>query len=302
MPELPDLTLYLTHLEQRVQDQPLLDVRLASMFLLRTVEPPLDVLIGQPVKRLSRIGKQLVFTFNAKDDALHNAELHMVIHLMISGRLRWKEPEASIAGRNVVAGFDFPEGTLIFTEASKKKRASLRVVDDAGLAALDLGGLEVFEVSVQEFVERLRDSGHTLKRALTDQRVFAGIGNAYSDEILLRARMSPFKRAGALSDEEGQILFDATRAVMTEWTERLMASTGDKFPDKVTAFHKQMAVHGKYKEPCPVCGSPVQRIRYAENEANYCAGCQTGGKLLADRSLSRLLKDNWPKRLEDLET
>ncbi len=298
MPELPDLTLYLTHLEQRVQGQPLLDVRLASMFLLRTVEPPLEALTGTPVKRLSRIGKQLVFTFDTDD----GAELHMVIHLMISGRLRWKEPGASIAGRNVVAGFDFPEGTLIFTEASKKKRASLRVVDDTGLAALDLGGLEVFEVSVQEFVERLRDSGHTLKRALTDQRVFAGIGNAYSDEILLRARMSPFKRAGALSDEEGQVLFDSTRAVMTEWTERLMASTGDEFPDKVTAFHKQMAVHGKYKEPCPVCGSPVQRIRYAENEANYCAGCQTGGKLLADRSLSRLLKDNWPKRLEDLET
>lgn len=302
MPELPDLTLYLTHLEQRVQGQPLLNVRLASMFLLRTVEPPLDALTGQPVKRLQRIGKQLVFTFDAKDDTEGTVELHMVIHLMISGRLRWKEPGAGIAGRNVVAGFDFPQGTLIFTEASKKKRASLRVVDDAGLAALDLGGLEIFEVSVEEYVERLRDSGHTLKRALTDQRVFAGIGNAYSDEILLRAQMSPFKRAGALSDEEGKVLFDSTRAVMTEWTDRLMASTGDNFPDKVTAFHKQMAVHGKYKEPCPVCGSPVQRIRYAENEANYCAGCQTGGKLLADRSLSRLLKNNWPKRLEDLET
>jgi len=297
MPELPDLTLYLNHLEQRVQGQPLMDVRLASMFLLRTVEPPLDAIIGQSVKRLSRIGKQLVFTFDVND-----AELHMVIHLMISGRLRWKEPGAGIAGRNVVAGFDFPEGTLIFTEASKKKRASLRVVDEAGLAALDLGGLEVFEVTAAEFIERLRESGHTLKRALTDQRVFAGIGNAYSDEILLRARMSPFKRAGALSDEDGQALFDATRSVMTEWIDRLMANAGANFPDKVTAFHKEMAVHGRYKEPCPVCAAPVQRIRYAENEANYCAGCQTDGKLLADRSLSRLLKDNWPKRLEDLET
>jgi len=301
MPELPDLTLYLHHLEQRVQGQPLLDVRLASMFLLRTVEPPLDAIFGQPVKRLQRIGKQLVFTFDASNDP-QAVELHMVIHLMISGRLRWKEPGAGIAGRNVVAGFDFPEGTLIFTEASKKKRASLRVVDDAGLAALDLGGLEIFDISAEQFVERLRDSGHTLKRALTDQRVFAGIGNAYSDEILLRARMSPFKRAGSLSDDEGHELFEAIRSVMTEWTERLMADTGENFPDKVTAFHKEMAVHGKYKEPCPVCGAPVQRIRYAENEANYCAGCQTGGKLLADRSLSRLLKDNWPKRLEDLET
>jgi len=301
MPELPDLTLYLHHLEQRVQGQPLLDVRLASMFLLRTVEPPLDAIVGQPVKRLQRIGKQLVFTFDASNDP-QAVELHMVIHLMISGRLRWKEPGAGIAGRNVVAGFDFPEGTLIFTEASKKKRASLRVVDDAGLAALDLGGLEIFDISAEQFVERLRDSGHTLKRALTDQRVFAGIGNAYSDEILLRARMSPFKRAGSLSDDEGHELFEAIRSVMTEWTERLMADTGENFPDKVTAFHKEMAVHGKYKEPCPVCGAPVQRIRYAENEANYCAGCQTGGKLLADRSLSRLLKDNWPKRLEDLET
>ena len=303
MPELPDLTLYLKHLEKRVLNQPLVDVRLASMFLLRTVEPPLAAVIGKPVKRLSRIGKQLVFSFDGTQSPDEQVSLHMVIHLMISGRLRWKEqPSASIAGRNVVAGFDFPDGTLLFTEASKKKRASLRIVDDGGLAALDLGGLEIFDTLLPEFVERLRDSGHTLKRALTDQRVFAGIGNAYSDEILLRAKMSPFKRAGTLSDEDGAILFESTQAVVNEWTERLMESTGDAFPDKVTAFHPQMAVHGKYKEPCPVCGAPVQRIRYAENEANYCAGCQTGGKLLADRSLSRLLKDNWPKRLEDLET
>lgn len=302
MPELPDLSLYVDHLERRVVGRALVDVRLASMFLLRTVEPPLAEVIGRDVKRISRLGKQLVFSFDAQEQTheLRN-ELHMVIHLMISGRLRWKEQGASIRGRNVVAGFDFQDGTLVFTEASKKKRASLRIVDDAGLSKLDLGGLEVLEISCEEFVVRLRDSGHTLKRALTDQRVFAGIGNAYSDEILLHAGMSPFKRAGTLSDQDGETLFEATRSVLNEWTERLAARAGDSFPDKVTAFHPEMAVHGKYKEPCPLCSAPVQRIRYAENEANYCAGCQTGGKLLADRSLSRLLKDNWPKRLEDLE-
>ena len=297
MPELPDLTLYLAHLERRVLGEKLLDVRLASMFLLRTVEPPLENVIGQPVSSLSRVGKQLVFSFA---DA-PSGPLHMVIHLMISGRLRWREAGATIRGRNIVAGFDFPQGTLVFTEASKKKRASLRVVNDAGLAELNLGGLELFDISAAEFTERLRDSGHTLKRALTDQRVFAGIGNAYSDEILLRARMSPFKRAGQLSDDDGAELFAAAQSVMQEWTDRLSEQAGDDFPEKVTAFHEEMAVHGKYKQPCPHCGSPVQRIRYAENEANYCARCQTGGKLLADRSLSRLLKDNWPKRLEDLE-
>jgi len=237
MPELPDLTLYLTHLERRVQGQVLDDVRLASMFLLRTVEPPLAAVIGQPVKRLSRVGKQLVLSFDVaagSQSEVSSSELHMVIHLMISGRLRWKEPGAGITGRNVVAGFDFPQGTLIFTEASKKKRASLRLVDDAGLAALNLGGLEIFEINARQFVERLRDSGHTLKRALTDQRVFAGIGNAYSDEILLRARMSPFKRAGALSDDEGQVLYAATRSVMTEndsW--RARART---FPTRLPPF------------------------------------------------------------------
>ena len=298
MPELPDLTLYLNHLEQRVLGEPLVDVRLSSMFLLRTVEPPLSDLLGLPVKRLSRVGKQLVFSFvTAK-----GRDLHMVVHLMISGRLRWKAPGASIAGRNIVAGFDFSEGTLVFSEASKKKRASLRVVDDAGLSALDLGGLEIFAISFQQFLSRLHESGHTLKRALTDQRVFAGIGNAYSDEILARAGLSPFKRAGQLTEADGRLLFDATLSVLDEWTERLAQRCGDSFPDKVTAFHKEMAVHGKYGEPCPVCTAPVQRIRYAENESNYCAGCQTGGKLLADRSLSRLMKDNWPKRLEDLES
>jgi len=299
MPELPDLNLYLEHLKRRVQNQPLMDVRLASMFLLRTVQPPLAAVIGHPVSRLSRIGKQLVFSFAAGQP--DTAELHLVIHLMISGRLRWKKPGAGISGRNIVAAFDFVDGTLVFTEASKKKRASLRVVTDAGLKELNLGGLEVFDIDAAQFISRLRDCGHTLKRALTDQRVFAGIGNAYSDEILLRAQLSPFKRAGQLSDAEGEVLFAATREVLGEWSERLAKECGDAFPDKVTAFHDEMAVHGKYKQPCPRCGSPVQRIRYAENEANYCASCQTGGKLLADRSLSRLLKDNWPKRLEDLE-
>lgn len=294
MPELPDLTVYLDHLERRVLNQPLLDVRLASMFLLRTVEPPLDDVIGKRVQKLSRVGKQLVLSFAG--------ERHLVIHLMISGRLRWNKAGASVRGRNIVAGFDFAAGTLLFSEASKKKRASLRVVDDAGLAALNLGGREVLELTAEQFIERLRDSGHTLKRALTDQRVFAGIGNAYSDEILWRARLSPFKRAGALQDADGQALFEATLGVLNEWTQRLATETGDAFPDKVTAFHAKMAVHGKYRLPCPECGAPVQRIVYAENESNYCAGCQTGGKLLADRSLSRLLKDNWPKRLEDLES
>lgn len=299
MPELPDLTVYLDHLQRRVQGKPLDDVRLASMFLLRTVEPPLDAVIGQPVQRLSRVGKQLVFSFSDRENKTD--ELHMVIHLMVAGRLRWKKRGAAVSGRNVVAAFDFPNGSLVFTEASKKKRASLRVVTSEGLAALNLGGLELFSIDASQFTERLRESGHTLKRAMTDQRVFAGVGNAYSDEILLRARMSPFKRAGQLSDADGLILYNATIGVMQDWIERLTNEAGEDFPDKVTAFHEEMAVHGKYKKPCPECGAPVQRIRYAENEANYCAGCQTDGKLLADRSLSRLLKDNWPKRLEDLE-
>jgi formamidopyrimidine-DNA glycosylase len=294
VPELPDLTLYVEHLAARVEGERLEDVRLASPFLLRSVSPGLSEVRGRVVTACSRLAKQLVLELEG--------DYFLVMHLMISGRLQWRSRGAAIPRSVGQAAFDFPSGTLIFTEVSKKKRASLRCVKGrAELAALDPGGLEVQSADLETFSRRLLQTRHTLKRALTDQRVLAGIGNAYSDEILLRARMSPFKQAHTLSGDELTALFDACRSVLTEWTERLRAQTGDTFPAKVTAFHPEMAVHGRYRQPCPVCGSPVQRIRYAENEANYCARCQTGGRLLADRSLSRLLKQNWPKRLEDLE-
>ncbi|MYF11731.1 MAG: formamidopyrimidine-DNA glycosylase [Gammaproteobacteria bacterium] len=294
MPEMPDLTVYLEHLEARLAGATLDGVRLKSPFVLRSVTPGVDEVCGLLVRSVSRLAKQIVLELEG--------DCFMVMHLMISGRLQWRPEGVRKPGRNVLALFDFSTGTLVFTEASKKKRAALRLVRGrAALAALDPGGLEVLQADLDAFANRLRNANHTLKRALTDQRVLAGIGNAYSDEILLTAGMSPFKRAGALSDEEAERLFSACRSVLTEWTERLRREAGDKFPAKVTAFHKEMAVHGKYRQPCPRCGSPVQRIVYAENEANYCARCQTDGRLLADRSLSRLLKDNWPKRLEDLE-
>lgn len=295
MPELPDLTVYREQLARRVEGHELRRIRLASPFVLRTVAPAIDAFEGRRVVGCSRIAKQLVIEFDG--------ELFAVIHLMISGRLQWQDrPAAAIPKRNGLAAFDFDSGTLLFTEASKKKRASLRLVAGrAELAALDPGGLEVPGSDPAEFAARLRASRHTLKRALTDQRVLAGIGNAYSDEILLAARLSPFKQAHALDDDEMARLHRACLDVLDAWTVRLRAQAGDRFPAKVTAFHPEMAVHGRYREPCPACGSPVQRIQYAENEANYCARCQTGGRLLADRSLSRLLKDNWPKRLEDLE-
>ena len=294
MPEMPDLTLYLEHLDARLLGATLDRVRLRSPFVLRSVTPSVEEMRGRRLRGLSRLAKQIVFEFDG--------DCFMVIHLMISGRLQWRPEGMGKPGRNVLALFDFSTGTLVFTEASKKKRAALRFVRGrTALAALDPGGLEVLQADLDAFADRLRNANHTLKRALTDQRVLAGIGNAYSDEILLAAGLSPFKRAGALSDEEAGRLFDACRSVLTEWTERLRLEAGDKFPAKVTAFHKAMAVHGKYRQPCPHCGAPVQRIVYAENEANYCARCQTEGRLLADRALSRLLKDNWPKRLEDLE-
>jgi formamidopyrimidine-DNA glycosylase len=294
VPELPDLTVYLEHLEQRVAGQSLIEIRLASPFVLRSVEPRIDAICGRNVVGCRRLAKQLVFELED--------EYYVVIHLMIAGRLLWRKLGAPVPKRNGLAAFDFPTGSLIFTEASRKKRASLRLVHGADqLAELDPGGLEVLEIDVSTFATRLRDSNHTLKRALTDQHVFAGIGNAYSDEILLRGALSPFKRPRDMSDEEIQRLFDACRSVLVEWTDLLRAKSGNDFPKKVTAFHPEMAVHGKYRDPCPVCGSPVQRIVYAQNEANYCAKCQIGGRMLADRSLSRLLKDNWPKRLEDLE-
>lgn len=294
MPELPDLTVYLEHIDDRLSGEELVGIRLTSPFLLRTVSPTVDEVAGHKLLETRRLGKQIVFCL---DD-----DYFLVIHLMISGRLQWGERGAAVPKGRGLAAFDFESGSLIFTEASKKKRASLKLIKGTGdLAALNPGGLEVLEVDFATFARRLQETNHTLKRALTDQKVFAGIGNAYSDEILLRACLSPFKRPVNLSAEEMERLFAACRVVLEEWTTRLREEAGEKWPKKVTAFHKEMAVHGKYKEPCPVCGSPVQRIVYAENEANYCARCQTSGKLLADRSLSRLLKDNWPKRLEDLE-
>jgi formamidopyrimidine-DNA glycosylase len=294
VPELPDLSVYLDHLQARLEGATLTGIRLNSPFLLRSVTPPVDELVGRNVIGVRRIAKQIVIALEG--------EYFLVIHLMIAGRFRWGASGAKIPGRVGQAAFDFSTGTLILTEAGKKKRASLRLVHgEAALSQLDPGGLEVLSIDLETFAQRLGETNHTLKRALTDQRVFAGIGNAYSDEILLAAGLSPFKRPSALSDEEMVRLYESAREVLRTWTQRLSAESGDKFPGKVTAFHEAMAVHGKYRQPCPVCQSPVQRIVYAENEANYCARCQTGGRLLADRSLSRLLKDNWPKRLEDLE-
>jgi len=294
VPELPDLTVYLEHLERRIVGRTLQAIRLQSPFLLRTVSPTIEEVCQHKVIGCSRLAKQLVITLEES--------LFIVIHLMISGRLLWASMGAAIPKRNGVAAFDFDSGTVIFTEAGKTKRASLKLVrGSADLAALNPGGLEVFDIDFAQFRSQLLATNHTLKRALTDQHVFAGIGNAYSDEILLHARLSPFKQPRNLSDEEMLALFEACRQVLREWTDLLRQKTGENFPRKVTAFHPEMAAHGKYRQPCPVCGAPVQRIVYANNEANYCARCQTGGKLLADRSLSRLLKANWPKRLEDLE-
>jgi formamidopyrimidine-DNA glycosylase len=294
MPELPDITVYVEALKRRVVGEPVTEVRLKTPFLLRTVEPPLTALIGKRVTAVERLGKRIVL---AMDD-----ELFIVLHLIIAGRLHWKARGAK-AGRGGadLAAFEFPAGTLTLTEAGSKRRASIYLTRGAeSLAEFRRGGLEVFEVTVSEFAERLRLESHTLKRSLTDPRLFSGIGNAYSDEILHRARMSPVKLTGRLTDEEIATLLDATRSVLTEWTERMRAETGDGFPEKVTAFRPEMAVHGRYGEPCPVCEAPVQRIRYADNETNYCARCQTDGKLLADRGLSRLLKKDGPRSLDEI--
>ena len=299
MPELPDLAVYAEHLERRVRGASLTAIRLASPFLLRTVAPSVAEVAGRRVLGVRRLAKQLVLALEG--------DCFVVLHLMIAGRLRWHEPGQAVPGRVGLAAFDFATGTLVLTEASKTKRASLRLAQgQAALAALDPGGLEVFDIDCATFHARLKETPHTVKRALTDQRVFAGIGNAYSDEILFRARMSPFKRGRHMTSAEAKALFAACREVLGEWTQRLRERTGDRFPghgrgNKVTAFHPEMAVHGKYREPCPVCGAPVQRIVRSENESNYCAGCQTGGRLLADRSLSRLLKDTYPRRIEELE-
>lgn len=294
MPELPDVEAYLVALEEHTRDQPLEGIRLKSPFLLRSVEPPLTDFHGQRIEGFERIGKRIVFAFPG--------ERYLVLHLMIAGRLRWRKPGAGLPGKAGLAAFDFASGSLILTEASSKKRAWMRAVaSEAELRALDPGGIEPLEASEGEFQEALQGENRTLKRALTDPRIFSGIGNAYSDEILHGARLSPLKRTRDLSPEEASRLFTATVATLTTWRDEFCAAARKAFPDKVTAFHPGMAVHGRYKEPCPDCGTPVQRIVYASNEANYCAQCQTEGRLLADRALSRLLKDDWPKRLEELE-
>lgn len=294
MPELPDVTVYVDALKPRIEGQVLLTIRLRSPFVLRTVEPPPSELEGRTVIDVSRLGKRIVMELEG--------ELFAVIHLMIAGRFRWRDSQAAIPKGNGLVAFDFSSGSLIFTEASKKKRASLHLVRGrTALTSFDRGGLEVLEATMEDFRLALCRENHTLKRALTDPRVLSGIGNAYSDEILHRAGLSPFKQTHGLNDDELTSLFTATKKTLQEWVERLRTETGERFPEKVTAFRKGMAVHGRYREPCPACGAPIQRIVYAENESNYCAQCQTGGKVLADRSLSRLLKSNWPRTLEELE-
>ena len=294
MPELPDILLYLHALRPRVVGQRVSRVRLVSAFLLRSIDPPLASVEGRIVTDLHRLGKRVVFELER--------ELFLVFHLMIAGRFRWRPAGASVPGKVGLMALDFDAGTLIMTEAGTKRQASLYVVQ--GREALERhnpGGLEVLNIDLATFVEALRRDNHTLKRALTDPHLFSGIGNAYSDEILHAARLSPFKQTAALTSEEAARLFDATRSVLSSWIDRLQSETGSDFPEKVTAFREGMAVHGRYGKPCPVCGSAVQRIAYASNEANYCVACQTGGRLLADRSLSRLLRDDWPRTLEELE-
>ena len=294
MPELPDITAYLTALVPRVVGQTLERVRIHGPFLLRTADPPIAAAEGKRVLDLRRIGKRIIFVL---DD-----DLFLVLHLMIAGRLHWRGRDAKLAGRNTLAAFDFPNGSLVLTEAGSKRRASLHVVSgEAALQALDPGGIEVFDADLAAFRSALTAENRTLKRALTDPRILSGIGNAYSDEILHAAKLSPFRMTSSIEDAEVARLQKACVAILTEWTERFRKEVGDGFPDKVTAFRPEMAVHGKYGEPCPVCGTKVQRIIYADNEANYCPTCQTEGRLLADRGLSRLLKEDWPKSLEELE-
>jgi formamidopyrimidine-DNA glycosylase len=293
MPELPDITVYLEALERRIVGARLEQVRLASPFLLRSFAPPLDVARGRQVVALRRLGKRIAIGLDG--------DLWLVLHLMIAGRLHWKAPGAKLAGKQQLAAFDFTSGTLVLTEAGAKRRAALYLVQgEAGLAEHDRGGVDVLTASVADFNAALVRENHTLKRALADPRLFSGIGNAYSDEILHRARLSPLALTQKLADDEVARLYAATQEVMRVWIERLRTQAGEDFPEHVTAFRAEMAVHGRFRQPCPVCGAPVQRIRYADNETNYCPRCQTGGKILADRSLSRLLKDDWPRHLDDL--
>jgi len=294
VPELPDIVVYIEALEKRIAGERLERIRLVSPFLLRTADPPLSSAEGKLVRELRRVGKRIAIGLDGG--------LWLVLHLMIAGRLHWRKPGAAVARPRGLAAFDFPNGTLLWTEAGSQKRASLHVVSgEAGLLALDPGGLEVFDTTLARFSAVLTSFNHTLKRALTDPRLFSGIGNAYSDEILFEARLSPLALSQKLKPDEIVRLFEAVRATLAGWVERLRAEAGDGFPEKVTAFRDGMAVHGRYKELCPRCGAKIQRIRYAANETNYCPQCQTGGRLLADRALSRLLREDWPKTPEELE-
>lgn len=294
MPELPDVTVYIEALGERVLNQPIQRIRIGSPFVVRTFDPPIKEIECKKILSLRRMGKRIVIEL--EDD------LFLIVHLMIAGRLHWKPKGAKIARKYGQAAIDFPNGTLLLTEAGTKKRASIHLVrGEAALQEYDPGGLEIFDMTLEQFTASLTRENHTLKRSLTDPHLFSGIGNAYSDEILHRAKLSPIRLTQQMREAEIERLYHAVRASMTEWIERLRKERGTGFPEKVTAFRADMAVHGKYGKPCPVCGSPVQRIVHAENETNYCATCQTGGKLLADRSLSRLLKQDWPRSLEELE-
>jgi formamidopyrimidine-DNA glycosylase len=294
LPEYPDITVYIERLKAFVQGKILESIRIISPFLLRTADPPISSIENAEVQDFVRIGKRIVFVFPE--------ERYLILHLMVAGRLRWREKGCGIPKKIGLAAFDFPGGSLLLTEAGSKKRASLHLVQSRHrLLSFDPGGLDVFDASSEEFHQRLVSENHTLKRALTDPRLFSGIGNAYSDEILLRAQLSPVYLTQKMTDGEIGRLYKATREVLQEWTDRLRSEVGDGFPEKVTAFHEEMAVHGRYGQPCPGCGIPIQRIRYASNETNYCPECQTGGKLLADRALSRLLRKDWPRSLEELE-
>jgi formamidopyrimidine-DNA glycosylase len=298
MPELPDIAAYLAALETRIAGQPLERVRLASPFLLRTVQPPLASIEGRSVRGLRRIGKRIVIEFADTN----GTGVFAVLHLMIAGRLHWRAPGTKLGGRNHLLAFDFPTGSLVLTEAGSKRRASLHLFSsEDDLRSVDPGGAEVFALDLAGFRAALTAENRTLKRALTDPRILSGIGNAYSDEILHAARLSPIQLTHKLSDEQWQRLFTATRETLQLWIDRLNAEATRKFPEKVTAFRPEMAVHGRFGQPCPRCGTPIQRIRYADNETDYCPHCQTGGKLLADRSLSRLLGSDWPRTLDELE-
>ncbi|MCI0493647.1 formamidopyrimidine-DNA glycosylase [candidate division KSB1 bacterium] len=294
MPEYPDIIIYIERLTAFIKGQVLQQMRIASPFLLRSFDPPIGIIEGKLIVGIERIGKRIVFVFEN--------DLFLVLHLMIAGRLHWRKRGTGIPAKTGLAAFDFENGTLLLTEAGTQKRASLHLISGRDqLASFNLGGLELFDATFDQFRKRLLLENHTLKRALTDPWLFSGIGNAYSDEILHRAKLSPVQLTQKMSDEQIERLFQAIKDTLLEWTQRLQDEVGQDFPEKVTAFHKDMAVHGKFGKPCPVCGTKVQRIRYASNETNYCPTCQTGGKLLADRALSRLLKQDWPKNLAELE-